>query len=267
MTPSPSAYHELSEAVRRAAFDVAPAHLRRMAEVVSAFARWESSARFRISARMPAPASRQHAERICEVWESTCPDLAGPAVALVLRATADLADEIRRSETVELVWTGPATGEVAARATADVLLELISQARSELLIVSFATFGVPSIQIALAGAAENGVRIMLVSDTAVDSGGRLTRDGVDVYRPMPRTEVYAWPRDARPRVGDGVASLHAKAAVADRQKALIGSANLTRAALSHNMELGVLVTGGAAPERLSRHFDDMILRGTLRRVL
>ena len=46
-------------------------------------------------------------------------------------------------------------------------------------------------------------------------------------------------------------------------QALVTSANLTGAALGENMELGLLVKGGSAPRRLSRHFMGLIDAGVL----
>ena len=54
-----------------------------------------------------------------------------------------------------------------------------------------------------------------------------------------------------------------KAAIADEHAALVTSANLTGAALDENMELGLLVRGGAVPRRLSRHFMTLIDEGVL----
>ena len=43
----------------------------------------------------------------------------------------------------------------------------------------------------------------------------------------------------------------------------LSSANLTEYAFSINMELGVLITGGALPGRVERHFDSIIQDGRL----
>ena len=53
--------------------------------------------------------------------------------------------------------------------------------------------------------------------------------------------------------------------VADRQILLISSANLTANAFDLNIELGVLLTGGRAPEDAASNIDELIRCGVLRR--
>jgi phosphatidylserine/phosphatidylglycerophosphate/cardiolipin synthase-like enzyme len=64
-------------------------------------------------------------------------------------------------------------------------------------------------------------------------------------------------------VGAGYAAMHAKCAVADNHTAFVTSANLTGAAMSGNMELGLVVHGGDVPKRISSHFASLIASGTL----
>ncbi|MGC2997726.1 phospholipase D-like domain-containing protein [Streptomyces sp. G35A] len=63
-----------------------------------------------------------------------------------------------------------------------------------------------------------------------------------------RGEVRVWHR----AVNTGV--LHAKLIAADRHTAFLGSANLTDRALSHNIELGVLLRDPSTVEPLVDHF-------------
>jgi len=58
-------------------------------------------------------------------------------------------------------------------------------------------------------------------------------------------------------------SLHAKCAAADRAKGLISSANLTDYAMTLNLELGMMVTGGLLPGRVVEPFDRLIGDGLL----
>ncbi|MGH7880454.1 MAG: phospholipase D-like domain-containing protein, partial [Candidatus Binataceae bacterium] len=77
--------------------------------------------------------------------------------------------------------------------------------------------------------------------------------------------VYHWPYPKRPLVGPGTKRgfIHVKAAVADERVAMISSANLTAYALYANMELGLVVRGDAIPERIARHFRQLIRDGVL----
>jgi cardiolipin synthase len=61
-------------------------------------------------------------------------------------------------------------------------------------------------------------------------------------------------------------AMHAKAAIADEQVAFVTSANLTGSAIEANMELGLLVRGGAVPRRLARHFRALMGAGHLEEV-
>lgn len=71
----------------------------------------------------------------------------------------------------------------------------------------------------------------------------------------------------RPEIGGGRrASLHAKCAVADGERLLVSSANLTEYAFTKNIELGLLVEGGDVPGRVQRHLEALITGGVLRPV-
>lgn len=69
-------------------------------------------------------------------------------------------------------------------------------------------------------------------------------------------KFYTWPRELRPETAPGShASLHAKCAVADEQRLLVSSANLTDYAFTKNIELGLLVEGGNVPGRAQAHLE------------
>jgi len=57
------------------------------------------------------------------------------------------------------------------------------------------------------------------------------------------------------------AVLHAKAAVADSTSLFISSANLTENAMSLNIELGIMITGGDLPHKVEKLFSDLLERG------
>ena len=123
--------------------------------------------------------------------------------------------------------------------------------------------------VALGLARRRGVRVVLVLETDNSNGGKVDFD------PLPHlagelgggAEVFVWPiservRDHRGRHG----SLHAKFAVADRQRLLVSSANLTEFAFELNIELGVLVTGGAPPLEAATQVEQMIRLGIFRSI-
>lgn len=49
--------------------------------------------------------------------------------------------------------------------------------------------------------------------------------------------------------------------------AFVTSANLTGHGLAHNMELGILIRGGRVPVLLTAHFDELMARDILRKVI
>jgi len=61
--------------------------------------------------------------------------------------------------------------------------------------------------------------------------------------------------------------LHAKIAVADREKVFISSANLTDYAMDLNIEMGVLLKDKAIGEQIDNLFNNMILNSVFRKIL
>jgi phosphatidylserine/phosphatidylglycerophosphate/cardiolipin synthase-like enzyme len=106
-----------------------------------------------------------------------------------------------------------------------------------------------------------------VLESTADSGGALRFDARKAFFALEdRVRFYAWPADQRVNASGAHGALHAKAIIADWKRALITSANLTGSALDVNIELGLLVEGGAIPRRLAAHFEELIARGVLREI-
>jgi cardiolipin synthase A/B len=205
----------------------------------------------------------QAATAIVEAW-SSAQDLPGAGLALGLRAAGAAAREEREEEEIEIVWTGPTTAAVALRRTRSVLFELVRGAESRLTLVSYAAFRQDDLVEELRAAAGRGVHVRLVLESAASSRGRLADDAAEAFAALRgAVEVLEWPVELR---GEARAAgvLHAKAVVADAHVALVSSANLTAAALDHNMELGLLVTGGSIPRRLEEHFAELRAKRILR---
>jgi phosphatidylserine/phosphatidylglycerophosphate/cardiolipin synthase-like enzyme len=60
--------------------------------------------------------------------------------------------------------------------------------------------------------------------------------------------------------------MHAKVVVADRRALLVSSANITESGVAKNLEAGLLVRGGHAPQRAAEHLDHLISSGTITRL-
>lgn len=100
-------------------------------------------------------------------WRGT--DLMSPRdVAAALRGASATAVEQEHRGSVELTWTGPASGQVPIRHTEQVLKEVINAAQRRLFIVSFVAYQVNSISKALVDAVARGVQI----DVLLESSSR-----------------------------------------------------------------------------------------------
>ncbi|WNZ08703.1 DISARM system phospholipase D-like protein DrmC [Streptomyces sp. 11x1] len=167
----------------------------------------------------------------------------------------------RRDEAeVRTVWSGPATPGVPVRATARVLTEVVSRARSELLAMTYAARRHPPLISALREAVARGVDVHVV-ETREGAAGLL--DGPEpaaAFTAVPGLRLWHWAPEAREHER---ARQHAKLAVADRRVLLVGSANLTESGVRRNLEAGVIVTGGTAPQRAAEHIRELQRRGIL----
>lgn len=175
-------------------------------------------------------------------------------VAAMLRAR----DKVQ----VRTVWSGPSTPTVPVRATAQVLVGVIKEARDELLAMTYAARPYPALTQALTEAAARGVKIHVVVETLAGARGLLSgREPAEAFASVPGLRLWHWARDP---TGHAHSRQHAKLAVADRRKLFLGSANLTESAARRNIEAGVLVTGGEAPRRAAEHIVELQRLGTLK---
>jgi cardiolipin synthase len=176
-------------------------------------------------------------------------------LSTMFRASSATASLAAGESSVELVWTGPATGMVPIRHTAQVLTGLIDEARARLFLVSFVAYHVTGVIDALQRAIKRSVRIQVLLEQSTQHGGNVTVDSLAMLRRnLPRAEFYEWDQ----AIATASASVHAKCAVADGNVAFVTSANLSDAAMERNMELGVLLRGGQVPGLLDRHLQALI---------
>ena len=184
--------------------------------------------------------------------------------AAYLRGLADgyatRAAEVR----IESVWSGPGTHPVPVRATAQVLVDVVGQASSELLLMTYAAKPYPPLREALTAAVGRGVAVTVVVETLSGAGGALAgAEPAAAFADLPGIQLFHWPTERR---GEQNAKMHAKIAVADRRVLLVSSANLTQAGVARNIEGGLLVHGGAAPRRAAEHIAELTARGVLARL-
>lgn len=189
--------------------------------------------------------------------------------AWMLRGALAVQDSYQNQQSCELVWTGPEDTTSSFYRTEQTLLELIEAAQHSLLVVTYVAYRVEQVREALKRAVHRGVRVNLVVEVPVDSGGKLSLDPLAALMlddPLENAElgVWYWPAEERSKTETGkIGSLHAKCATADDELLFISSANLTTYALEHNIELGVILRGGEHPAKVRELFEGLMRRGVL----
>jgi cardiolipin synthase len=148
-----------------------------------------------------------------------------------------------------------------------VVREVLRSARRDLLVVGYWIAAredgdgiIEDVIAALASAVDRHVAVTIIVDERTRVGGwdnrQVLASAWPAAIPFPRILTWRLPQD------DHHLKLHAKVVVADRNDALITSANLTSYAMDRNMEMGVRVVGRPA-EAIAKHFELLIARGIL----
>lgn len=246
---------ELWKVIASITLELHPQTVELMAEDIAATASYDDFCK-----KLRTLEGRSHRYAIRELkktWQSF-KDVSPEAIAAGLKASAETAGLKEKQESLDLVWTGPNTGLVPCRHTEQVLLEVISSATQRIFLVSFVGFNIPSIQNALNEVAASGVRVCILLESSKQHGGQLDVDSIHEYKDsIPKAKIYAWQHQQSSKSRwNGV--VHAKCAVSDGLLAFITSANLSKAAMDRNMELGVMIRGGSIPDRLDKHLTALI---------
>jgi phosphatidylserine/phosphatidylglycerophosphate/cardiolipin synthase-like enzyme len=216
---------------------------------------------------VPNPHYRDAVRDLREAWARQ-PEVDSGALALALECAGERQQAVQRRR-LSIVWTGPPTEAVPVRRTDQALLELVKAAERRLIVVSFAVYKVPAVAEALIAAASRGVSVAVVLESEAESGGKVNYEMAEALgsEVAEHATIYTWPAELRPKTSKGKrASLHAKCAVADAERLLVSSANLTEFALTLNIELGLLVEGDDTARRVQDHLEALIETGTLIRV-
>lgn len=196
-------------------------------------------------------------------------------VGYALLAAAQMNNTYRKRNDISLLWTGPESSIIPVRRNDQGLLDVINSAEDTLYIVTFALYPVKNIQDALRAALDRGVEIHLFiefpqQDSRLNKTSNNTIDSLGLELAL-RCHIYEWPmanrpvttyRDSGGRIRESHATLHAKIAVADDAFLFLSSANLTQHAMSHNVEMGVLIRAGDEPSRVKRHFQALVEDGS-----
>ena len=202
---------------------------------------------------------------LAELDELAGMGVTGRAAAAWLR-TVDRAS-VGGSRT-DLVWSGPTVPGVAARDTGKVFEETLRAAERNLWVSTYAYFDGPQVFGNLAQRLDSvaGLSATLLLNVQRGRGDTTARDQL-VRRFADQFWTRDWPGASRPAVyydpraldGDGPGGvLHAKAVVADGVRLFVTSANLTEAAQTSNIELGVLLSDRTLAASVISHFQGLI---------
>lgn len=168
-----------------------------------------------------------------------------------------------RDPEVSLVWSGPSSHQVPVRSTDRALVGLIADARTELVLMTYAARRYPPLTQAMQDAAARGVGLDIVVETLQGAGSALSGDEpASAFTDVPGARLWHWPLGQRAEPG---AKAHAKLAVADRRTLLTTSANFTQSGVDRNIEAGTLIRGGSAPARAAEHIAELQSTGVLQR--
>lgn len=217
----------------------------------------------RLVAAHPGVGLGPRAGLLLSAWRSTDPQPPGCALALALEAAANRYEQDLATHHVEIAVSGPVSDAVPIRLTASVAIQVIRAASTTLLVTSYAAFGIQEIVSEIRAAADRGVDVDLVLETVRASGGRLDggSDGRIAFNELrfhPEVHLWQWANDERHGPGGRRGSMHAKVIAADRNTALLGSANLTDNAYSDNLEIGAVIRDPSAVASLVDHFINLM---------
>lgn len=202
-----------------------------------------------------AEASQVLSEAILETLDRGDRDGLEPALRAALTATATDLERVSLAVT-GLGWLGAGLPSVER-----VLVNLIGQARREVLITAFSlTNGADKVLNMIRQALETGVRCSLLinrfTEQPYEARNRLLRLQAD----YPRTLILFDFSDPNENT-----ILHAKAVVADRNAALVGSANLSFNGMVMSHELAVVLKGPSAG-KIAQAIDRLLLSQHITRI-
>lgn len=239
--------------------------------VVSALENYGAAAadlnRSALLASIHNPLAKSKLSKILDCWIQETSNRAFFELALAVRSSFKTLEMARKS-LVELVWTGPKPFPPLRR-TDQALLELINTAEKRLVLVSFAVYKVQAVLDAVENAIMRNVNVIICLEGADSSLGKISFSGIKAFSSsiFHLATFYCWPIENRPLTEDGKhGSLHAKLAVADREKVFISSANLTEYAMDLNIEMGLLVEVIHLGEQVDNLINELIIQRIFKKI-
>ena len=182
------------------------------------------------------------------------PNMTGNELAMAFLSALASAQYSQNNGRIELIWTGPQSSATSVRQIEQAFCELVASAKRKLFIVSFVAYKAENVIHALTDAMMRNVEISFLLEQSKE-GGTIDSDSVAILQSqLPAARFFVWDKTQNP----DSAAVHAKCAVADEDVAIVSSANLTGKAMASNMELGVLIYGGAIPRQLTSHLNGLV---------
>jgi phosphatidylserine/phosphatidylglycerophosphate/cardiolipin synthase-like enzyme len=154
-----------------------------------------------------------------------------------------------------LGWMGSGFGSIDSA-----LEDIIASAQKELTILAYSmSDGADGLLLSICERLSDGVRVTMVVDRLTDQYGRVPVRLLEMAKDYPSNcLIYDFSAESN-------VHLHAKAVIADRQRAIVGSANLSWHGLVSNHELALRVDGPAVGE-IARAVDLLLNHHIVRRV-
>ncbi|GAA0265511.1 DISARM system phospholipase D-like protein DrmC [Cryptosporangium japonicum] len=225
------------EAVAAALTDLGPTRLRLIADGIAAHRTTDD-----LSAAVPVPGFSAVVSALTTAHRDAG---LSTAEAAYLEGAATGYDA-GTTERAQAVWSGPASAAVPLRATAQVLLDVAAEARTELLLTTYSAKPYPPLLDALRDAVARGVRVDIVVETLQGAGSAL--NGVEpatAFTAVPQARLWHWPPHERGAAG---AKMHAKVAIADRL-ALLVTVRTSRSQASRRTSKRACSCAGGRPRR------------------
>lgn len=122
---------------------------------------------------LPKASWRRVVAELIEFWQVEARHLDGDAIATALATAAHCETASRQELSAQLVWSGPNPKGTPLRRTDQTLLQMIREAKEELILVSFAVYKIPEIAQELIAAGTRGVNLRIIAETPESSEGKI----------------------------------------------------------------------------------------------
>ena len=132
-------------------------------------------------------------------WQEEASDLDAQVVGVALQTVALSEQAHRDSQSVELVWTGPDTGDIPFRRTEQAVLQVLDSGQERITLVSFAVYRIPNIAKALVKAVQRGVKLTVIVETPhkIEGEGEYNTIRALGKQVADCSTVYFWPKEKR----------------------------------------------------------------------